>query len=363
MERANLLEFLNKSKTLQALSFSTCNSELVNFLDLMSYDEQFTQRIDIGLIYFAEKSVSRYFIVDGLNRILSLSLLLHALCECYKKTSAKNDKAIITIRTKYLFDGDKTKLKMPENMQVIYEKIVNGEKLSGKEKKTSMFKLLHHYWTQIKEDNLHASEILKMIQKVTVTVVEAEGVNLCDLYYEINKHRKLNQLLLIKGYLSELNLDENWNNFCNIYDNKQSDLILFFKNFFQNQFNYKEFEENKLYDYFVNYFQTMCKYMKADLVLEGIKRYANLYKNLLNVNMPNEVLKQSIIDIKMLGGEDTFPYLLSVYSDYDDESISEATFVEILATIKEYLQNRQKTPNNVTFNELVKYLNALLACK
>ena len=49
-------------------------------------------------IYDADK----YYIVDGLSRFLSLSLLLHAVCECYKKTTPKNENAIKTIRLKYL---------------------------------------------------------------------------------------------------------------------------------------------------------------------------------------------------------------------------------------------------------------------
>lgn len=364
MKTVNLLEFLNNTKILYALDYSTCSPEFVNFLDLVSCDEQFTQKIDMGVIYLSEKTLNIFTIVDGLSRFLSLSLLLHALCECYKKTSEKNERAIRIIRTKYLLDGTNTKLRLPKEKQTIYEKILYGEKLSGKEKNTPMFKLLHSYWTQIKEDKLQAANILRMLQKLTAIVVEADEVNLRDLYYELNnKNRDLDQLLLIGNYLNELKQKEPWTEFCDSYGNKESDIILFFKDFFQNQLILKEFEPNKLYSYFVNYFETMRKYIKPKEVFKCIKRYADLYRNLLNVSMPNEVLNQAIIDIKMLEGEDTFSYLLSVYSDYDDESISEATFVEILSTIKEYLQNRKQTPNNVSFNELIKYLNALLACK
>ena len=33
------------------------------------------------------------------------------------------------------------------------------------------------------------------------------------------------------------------------------------------------------------------------------------------------------------------------------------------AGIDEYLKNRLKTPNTVTFNELIEYLNAFITCK
>ena len=65
----------------------------------------------------------------------------------------------------------------------------------------------------------------------------------------------------------------------------------------------------------------------------------------------------------MHGGEDTYAYILNIYEDYEDNNISEATFLEILLTIDEYLKKRAITPNNVTFNELINYLNAFITCK
>ena len=98
MKVVNLLEFLNKAKDLYTLNYAMCDNELVNFLDLMVEDEQFTQKIDLGIMFVNQKSLDQFVIVDGLNRILSLSLLLHAVCECYKKTTAQNDKAIKTMQ-------------------------------------------------------------------------------------------------------------------------------------------------------------------------------------------------------------------------------------------------------------------------
>ena len=80
MRVENLLEFINNARELRALDYAKCSSELVNFLDLMTEDEQFTQKIDLGIIFVNQKSIDQYTIVDGLNRILSLSLLLRTGC-------------------------------------------------------------------------------------------------------------------------------------------------------------------------------------------------------------------------------------------------------------------------------------------
>lgn len=364
MEVVNLLDFLNKSKELNTLDYASCNRELVNFLDLITEDEQFTQKIDLGIIYLHFRRLEQFTIVDGLSRILSLSLLLHAVCECYKKTSTRNDNAIKTIRTKYLLDGNNTKLRLPAESQVIYDKIIFGERLSGKEKETKMFKLLHNFWSQIKEESLQASNIFKMLKKIYVTVISTDNVPKRDLYYTLNKDlRDLNQLALIENYLKDIGMDSQWSGIKNLYNNSSADLKLFFKDFFVTKFNFKEYRDERLYEMFVNYFETMLQYMSEDILMEKIKRSAKLYYDILNVSIKNETLKKVLIKIKMHSGEDTYAYILNVYEDFIDNNLTEGTFLDILLTIDEYLQKRVKTPNNVAFNELITYLNAFITCK
>lgn len=364
MEVVNLLDFLNKTKGLTALDFSKCDNELINFLDLLLEDIQLTQKVDFGIIYLSQKFLSEYIIVDGLNRLLSLSLLLHAICECYKKTTSKNEKAIQTIRSKYLFNQNKTKLRLNQKDQVIYEKILNGELLSGKEKKSPMFRLLHCFWTQIKEEKIAAAKIFNMLQKIFIRTVEVDDVPIIDLYVVLNKdNRKLNQLNLIESFMSKNNLAQEWNKILSIFKNNDKDIIKFFEDYFITKFNFKKFEEERLFQNYTNYFDSMLSYMNKDNLMQKIIKSAKLYRNIVNVDFNNEKIRDAIIKIKMHNGEDTYSYILNIYEDFIDGNLSEVTFLEILSTIDEYLKNRQKTQNNIGFNELIEYLNAFITCK
>lgn len=364
MKTVNLLEFLNSSETLHALDCATRNDVLVNFLDLLVEDEQLTQKINLGIIYYLEKRLNNYLVVDGLSRLLSLSLLLHAVCECYKKTSTKNENAIKTIRSKYLFTGNKTKLRLEEQEQKIYEKIINGDRLSGKEKANPMFKLLHSFWSQIKEENISASKIFKMLQKIYIRVVDIDDENAIDIYYTQNKdHKEINQLKLIGSYLKEQDLLNDWNKLLNIYKNSEVDVIKFFKDYFITKFYYKKFNENRLYETFVNYFITINQYISAKEFMNKLIFSANLYFQILNAHFDNIKIRDAFLNIKIHNGEDTYAYILNIFEDYIDGNISEATLLEIFSTIDEYLKNRIKTPNNVGFNELIEYLNAFITCK
>ena len=364
MEVLNLLKFLNSVHDLYTLDYARCNRELVNFLDLMTEDEQFTRSIDLGLIYLHQRTLDQYTIVDGLNRIVSLSLLLHAICECYKKTTPQNDKAIKTIRSKYLFSGAKLKLHLQDEDAELYAKIINGERLSGIEKAKPMFVLLHNFWLQIKEEQLHASNIFKMLQKINIVLVDTDDVSKRDLYYSINKsNRKINQITLIDNYLKEVGVLSIWEEIKNSYCVEKNDLNLFLKDFFITKFNYKKFSSDRLYESFVNYFETMLQYLSEDTLMRNIKRSAMLYYNILYVNFNNEDIRHAFINIKRHGGEDTYAYILNVYEDYYTGNITEAIFIEILNTIDEYLKNRQSTGKNIDFNELVQYLNSIITFK
>ena len=364
MKVVNLLEFINSAKDLFTLDYARCDKNLINFLDLMTEDEQFTQRIDFGIVYVHQKSFDQYIIVDGLNRILSLSLLLHAVCECYKKTTERNTKAIKTIRNKYLIRNSNTKLHLNEEDNDLYNKIINGERLSGHEKAKPMFILLHNFWSQIKEEKLQASKIFAMLQKVTVTLVETDDVSKRNLYYKLNiSSRELSQIALIEDFLRENGVESEWHTIRNSYFPNENDVILFLKDFFVTKFHYKQFNPERLYESFVNYFETMMQYMSEDVLIRRLKNSAKLYYNILNINFNNDELKRAIIQIKKHSGEDTYAYILDVYEDYAEGNISESIFLEILKTIDEYLQNRQNSGKNIEFNELIQYLNAFITCK
>ena len=363
MKVVNLLEFLNTTKDLYTLSYAKCDDELVNFLDLMTEDEQFTRRIDLGLVYVNQKTFDSFTIVDGINRILSLSLLLLAVCECYKKTSAQNDKAISTIRKKYLLHGERSKLRLNEKDAVIYNKIINGERLSGHEKQSRMFVLLHNFWLQIKSEKLQAANIFTMLKKIEITLVETNDVSNRNLYYKLNESKNINQLDLITDYLAEIGLENEWKNIKDKYFLNDDEVCVFLKDFFVTKFNYKKFNSDRLYESFVNYFETMMQYIPEDEILRRMQHSAILYYNIINVNFDNDEIKAAFINIKKAGGQDTYAYILDVYDDFSKNNISESTFIEILNTILEYLRNRNQNDSNIGFNELIQYLNAFITCK
>lgn len=365
MRVVNLLDFLNSTRNLKALEYAHCDRELINLLDLINNkDEQITKSIDLGIVFVCEENENSYTIVDGLNRLVSLSLLLHAVCECYKKTTERNSKAIKTIRTKYLVRGQKLKLELSGEDDVIYNKIINGERLSGHEKSKPLFKLLHNFWVNIKENHLQASKIFSLLQKIDITIVETCHVEPRNLYYKINSSaRKLNEIDLIEDYLKEKGVENEWLKIKSEYFVQKNDINAFLNDFLVTKFSYNSYNPDTLFENFINYFETMSKYTNSSKLMNNLKHSALLYFNIININFVNKDIKKAFINIKKHSGEDTYAYILSVYEDFVSNNISESIFIEILNTIDEYLKNRQESGKNIDFNELIQYLNAFITCK
>ena len=59
------------------------------------------------------------------------------------------------------------------------------------------------------------------------------------------------------------------------------------------KFNYKKFDPERLYESFVNYFETMMQYMPEDVIMKRMKHTAALYCNILHVNFHNEEIKKA----------------------------------------------------------------------
>ena len=364
MEIINLLVLLNSVKSIHTLSYAESTFGTIDYLNIISKDEMFIKKIDLGVMFIKQQNLEQFKVIDGFGRLLSLSLLLHAVCECYKKTSQKNDKAIENIRTKYLLNGNTTKLKFSPENQKIYDKIIFGERLSGREKETPMFQILHNFWLKIKEEKLQAAKIFESLSKIYVSLVDVENFNERDLYYSLNKNnRLLNQKLLIENFITEVGVTNSWSTFKKVLKNNKISSGDFFKDFFITKLNSREYNPDNLYEIFINYYNTMIQYIPKDEFIDKIKHIAELYSDIININFDNENIKRLMIKIKMHNGDDTYAYLLNIYEDYSANLISETTFLEILSTIDEYLVNRLKTPNNVDFNELITYLNTFIVCK
>ena len=81
----NLLDILNKSQVLYSTDYSGEYQAPADLLENILENSGSEEPIFNGIMFLQKTSSRSYLVVDGIKRIIQFSLLLHALCECYKK--------------------------------------------------------------------------------------------------------------------------------------------------------------------------------------------------------------------------------------------------------------------------------------
>lgn len=94
----NLLDILNKSQVLYSTDYSGEYQAPADLLENILENSGSEEPIFNGIMFLQKTSSRSYLVVDGIKRIIQFSLLLHALCECYKLTNEKNNHAIELIK-------------------------------------------------------------------------------------------------------------------------------------------------------------------------------------------------------------------------------------------------------------------------
>lgn len=367
IKKTNLLNILNNVQALYSTGFSDEYKAPLDLLENLIENSQTHEPLFYGLIFLQKIGDSEYIVTDGMKRIISLSLLLHALCECYKLTNKKNIHAIELVKKKYLFGKYGTKIQLDGYEKQIYEKIVKYERMTEEEKKHPMFILLHEYWAKIKMNNLSAVQLFNQIKqiKTLVCVYEQETVDNRDLYQFLNCNNPyIEELKLITNFIEEKAGDSAimWHEITDLF--KQADMTrkikYFFTDFLTIQKNGIIPKENEIYLSFKRYYLKMIKSgKKPEDFFKTMKETAQNYIKISTANFENSAIKERIQTLKDNNLYETFPYLLETTEDYVSGRITEETFCQLLDTVIAFMieQKRMNSEYHINFGNLSNEIN------
>lgn len=352
----NLLDILNKSQVLYSTDYSGEFQAPVDLLETVLENEGTKEPIIDGFVFLQKTSSRSFLVIDGIKRIVQFSLLLHALCECYKLTNEKNIHAIELIKKRYLFYGQHTKIHLHGYEKIIYEKLVKYEKMSAQEKEHPMFKTLHEYWAKIKMNNISAVKLFDEIKKIKVIacVLENNDLDNRDLYQYLNCNNKnIEELLLINNYINETIKDNSSKLWYEIIEKfKNAKLTNRFKHFLQNYLALQKNgiipADNELYMSFKRYYLRLKNSnISSENIFKNIEKFANYYIKIINADFENSEIKDLITTINNNDMHETYPYLLEVLEDYTNGTITEETLIQLLKTVINFI-NEQRNNNFVS---------------
>ena len=323
-----------------------------------------------GLIFLNQQNAGKYLVIDGIKRLITFSLLLHAICECFKDTSAKNNKAIELIKKKYLFNVDIPKIQLLDKEKEIYEKIINGQELQNEDKQYPMFMVFQNFLAKIKTSNISALKMFNTIKKVMVLFCVSDNslVNDLDLYQSINcNNQNVHQQLLLINYFLKQEIGDSsdlqkWFDITDMFKNENMILQMryFLCDYLSLQCNGIVPNLNELYFSFKNYYYKM-KYtgLKPLDIFNIIASYAKIYIKILTGDFEEEEIRQKIETIKDNNMYETFPYLLEIFDDYLSNRITGETLSELLNNIISFVteQHSGEIESVINFALLSKEIN------
>lgn len=314
----------------------------------------------IGSVVYIEKgiyqvsSVNQLLVIDGQQRLTTLSLLLLALAKYFEEKEGAGDKTKKKLLNYYLLNSEedatqKYKLYLTQTDKETYFSFLEENDLP-KDFSPRIVENYKFFEESIKKSNLDPEEILNGIHKLFIVDVSLDrNYDNPQLIFESlnSTGLDLSQADLIRNYIlmgQEPKLQEE----------------LYKKYWFPMEQSYG-YEYNSYFDRFMRDFLTIKtgsipvmrdvykefkKYLisKRDVsmtdIVKEIKNYSDLYVTMAFARSADKDINEAFNDIIELKVEVAYPFLIQVFSDFSQNIIDKASFLEILRSVESYVFRR-----------------------
>ncbi|MDD3150322.1 MAG: DUF262 domain-containing protein [Candidatus Gastranaerophilales bacterium] len=379
---ANLLQFLKNAGILEipvyqrnySWSLEQC-AQLWSDISSLARNENIKNHF-MGVIVYVEKGISqisstnRFYLIDGQQRLTTISLILSALDE------------FIDVK-KYLFN-------INENGKNRYKLYLNNEDkatfISIIEKKEDLPRIFsaqinenyNFFKKAIKESKISPLKLINALSRLTIIDVALEKDNdnpqlifdsLNSTGLALSQSSQIKNLLLMGIDRSEQ--EDIYNDYLKpleelFANNKEFDR--FISDYLTIQNNGSIPKLNQLYSAFNAFFAERLRFQTRKEIAKHLFKYAKYFKKLTTANFDDIELKENIRDLNTLEAYDSYPFLMEVMEDFENELINKDIFIDILKSVENYVLKRaidetEEQLENKTFSNLSKDINEMLALR
>ena len=318
--------------------------------------------VNVGIVSIEEKKslmeVQKQLIIDGQQRMTTLSLLMIALRDYLKEQGAGeevDDNITDLVLKNPKRKGDAAyKMLLTDTDRDVMIKLIEGVKM--KEDEDSLIYINYLFFKEkVAEGKLTPQEIYESIDKldiVSITLVREQGDEPQLIFESLNSTgMNLSKSDLIRNFIL-MGLDNEQQIF--VYNTYWKPLEGYFANpdvpdrmdrFFRDYLvmrktSYINFDT--IYEVFKD--EAGKTFSKSDKLAEDVMLYGDLYTNITSdkktLPTSQEALKPIFEEIRCLRMEVAYPFLMWVYMDYVKGTITLDEFVEILRLTIAYVVRR-----------------------
>lgn len=379
---ANIIEFLEKKVQYQIpiyqrnYSWKEDNCErLLDDIIAVAEDEKRSHHFLGSIIYMScdetqnISALRKYYVIDGQQRLTSLSLLLVALRD-YAKEQLSEEECCgsefpfdeledYLINPRY-FDDDHYKVKLIDEDFVVYKSLLNNRKLPDGVTYSQVFKNYNIFLTLLRKSKVAPSTVFSGIKKLKIGDISLVADDNAQLVFEtVNSTGKsLSIPDKIRNFVL-MNVEPSLQR--KIYTDYWRPMELQFGLDSQGTNNFKYFFhyytgvilKTKIPKYYYDTFKSYYLGLNSDeteKAVEEISRFAKYYKKLLVSSATSSGIEKLLYNIKSTRQLQETPAVLAIYDNYEQERLSYKDASKMLKLIESYIVRRQLCgiPSNST---------------
>ncbi len=311
-----------------------------------------------SVVYFQESvhtvsDVPRLLVIDGQQRLTTITLLVAALAEFLDQNDSSVGTSSTKLRNYYLFnaeeDGDlRYKLLLTRGDKDTLISILRGVESEGSSSKRAL-ENFQYFKSKLNSENIE--DVYNGLMRLFVVDVALEkDIDNPQLIFESlnSTGLDLSQADLIRNYVlmgQEVDLQ------TELYENYWFPMEQRFGNEYASKFDsfVRDYlcvktgvisNINQVYDAFKAYVIGPNSPGTISDVVEDIYRFSKFYVNMVLHRETSTKLKEAFKRISKLKVDVSYPFLLAVYFDYQNNLITEDDFYEILCVVENYVFRR-----------------------
>lgn len=365
----NLLEFLKQPKQFvipiyqrtYSWTLTQCQ-QLWNDIVKVSQDTTVSGHF-LGSVVYIENglyhvtSLPKLLIIDGQQRLTTISLLLKALGQAIEKLEEEVGITSKKINNYFLLnqeedEEDRYKLLLNKNDKATFISLIENTELPS-ENSLRVRENFEFFCNQINKSKINLNNLYSGISKLLIVDIslDRERDNPQLIFESLNSTGlELSQADLIRNYiLMELEPEKQTNIYNNYwYPMEQSFGQIGYTEQFDKFMRYYLTIKSKtgaipnirdVYNSFKSYVQKHSG-ISIEEIVKDIYHYSKYFVNIAFEKEPNKKLKTIISNINSLKVDVAYPFLLEIYDDYKQNLLNEEGVIKIFQFVESYVFRR-----------------------
>lgn len=316
----------------------------------------------IGSIVYIESglyqvsSVSQLLVIDGQQRLTTLSLLLAAISESLKDGASVGGLTQSKIKNYYLLNSEEVgdlayKLKLTQSDKDTFWRLIQGT-APPNQISLRVQENYNYFINKLKNGEISLEDLVRGIQKLVIVdiALDRDHDNPQLIFESLNSTGlDLSQADLIRNYiLMGLEPDEQMRLYQTYWylmeqDFGQANYVKYFDWFIRDYLTIKHESGtiptvSMIYESFKKYSRQSSHSIEE--IMKDLHKYSKFYINLLTQNSIDPDIREVLFDISILRVEVSFPLLLELLNDYENDVLGKTDLVKLLKMIESYVFRR-----------------------